>query len=537
MNIALYQGHFPVGAVEANASKIIEIAREAEAGGAAWVVFPELALSGYLPQDLLFDPAFRQAIEAALARLVRELPLGIVTLFGSPLFDSPALRAVPLAQSAGGVTNSAVMIAGGAIQAVYHKQALPQYGVFDEQRYFTPGNTPCVFEWQGQRIALLICEDIWQPEPIETLATCTPFDAIISIHASPFETSKREQRLARVAHVVARFAKPVIYLHQVGVQDELIYDGGSFIHTPEQGVCVLPQFASVLAYTSKCQVAPWAREFALTERAEQYEALCYALRGYVEHHHFPGVILGLSGGVDSALTLAIAVDALGPERVQAVLLPSRFTASMSIEDALAEADALSVPHTLISIESLFEEAHATLAPHFAHSTWDVTEENLQARLRGMILMALSNKSGKMVVTTTNKSELAVGYGTLYGDLAGGFALLKDVFKTDVYALARYRNERSPVIPERVLTRPPSAELRENQCDQDFLPEYAVLDQLIAALLAGELSPEVLTEPRVAEVVRLIRRNEYKRSQAPVGPKVSAHAFGRDWRMPIMQCFQ
>ena len=504
-NIAICQGPFPVGAVAHNTQKILDEAHQTQGD---ILVFPELALSGYPPEDLLFQDAFRLQIDAALSRLKAELPPHILVLVGTPIYRE------------GCIYNALVAFFEGHIVFEYHKQILPNFGVFDEKRYFTAGTKPGILEWKGQRFGLLICEDCWHDAPILQLQNqdCT---RIICINASPFSVGKETERLARAEYAVDLLQIPFLYVNLRGIQDELIYDGGSFLLNPEQAVSWLG-----------------ARfEGATTEII--YQALCFALKGYVEHHRFPGVLLGLSGGVDSALTLAIAVDALGPERVEAILMPSAYTADMSIEDAKHEAEALNVKYQIIPIESLFKTLVAELAPHFETQAWDITEENIQARLRGLILMALSNKSGKMVVTTTNKSELAVGYGTLYGDMAGGFALLKDVYKTEIYPLAHYRNSLGAVIPERVLTRPPSAELRENQTDQDSLPDYALLDQIIRLYQEENIAPEAIIsklshESEVNRVIGLIRRNEYKRRQGPVGPKISQRAFGRDWRMPIMQ---
>ncbi len=517
MNIYFYQGHFPVGAIADNAKKMRGVAEEALHRGAELIVFPELALSGYPPEDLLFQQKFQAGIEAAIAQLQQDLPPEILVILGAPVYRD------------GKIYNALLAFGEGRIVYEYHKQALPNFGVFDDQRYFSAGSTPGVLTWKGHRIGLLICEDLWHSESVKSLGQV---DVVISIHASPFERGKRAKRLQIAMDAYQILKAPIVYVHQIGVQDEVIYDGGSFCIDAQGGVTGFPQFEAGLF----CCFAPGAKGSPSTltllrkgggESATIYQALCFALKGYVDHHGFPGVLLGLSGGIDSALTLAIAVDALGADRVQAVLMPSRYTAAMSIEDAEYEAKALGVSYSIIPIETLFEAFIKAVSPHFSRPEPDLTEENIQARLRGMILMALSNKSGKMVVTTTNKSELAVGYGTLYGDLAGGFALLKDVYKTEVYALARHRNTLGFVIPERVLTRPPSAELRHNQTDQDALPDYVVLDDVIERYMAGEpdLNPQMTA---------LIRRNEYKRKQAPLGPKVSARAFGKDWRMPIMQ---
>ncbi len=524
MNIALYQGHFPVGKIEANLNTLLQQAEKAHARGVGLLFFPELALTGYPPEDLIFQDDFRARIDAALIRLKAALPEGIWIGVGVPLYHDE------------GVYNGFVILEKNRLILVYHKQNLPNYGVFDEARYFTPGQAPAILEWQGQRIGLLICEDIWHDAPLVQLREAEP-DLVVVINASPFEEGKQALRQAVVQKAVSFLQAPILYVHQIGVQDEIIYDGASFYaDTHGHGWAAPPFEAGIFVLSDPPAAVP-----SLSREAELYTALCFALKGYVEHHGFPGVLLGLSGGIDSALTLAIAVDALGRERVQAVLMPSEFSAAISLDDAKAEAEALGIPYEVIPIESLFKNFLTDVSPHFIKTTWDVTEENIQARLRGMILMALSNKSGKMVVTTTNKSELAVGYGTLYGDMAGGFALLKDVYKADVFKLARYRNTLSPVIPERVLTRPPSAELRPDQTDQDTLPNYPLLDAIIKAYVEENQSPEGIKKSLdfkqnqvVDDVIGLIQRSEYKRKQSPLGPKITARAFGKEWRMPVMK---
>lgn len=561
MKIALFQGHFPVGAVSENAEKIIQVAQKALHVGAEVVVFPELALSGYCPQDRLFQASFLSEVVQAIQNLIQACPPEILVIFGAPL------------QQAGLLYNGLLAVAKGRIQYQYYKQALPNQGVFDEKRYFEPGTQPGFFVWQGYRLGFLICEDLWQKEPILQFKAqnLLPLDCLISIHASPFEQGKREQRLDLVKQAAHDLKAPLLYVQSLGFEDELIYDGGSLFVDSAGCVAMLPQFeecfACIPSFTadapflcesdclraetvqSRTQGAEsenvlqacdpyhtpvfWKNGYALSPLAETYQALCFALKAYVDQQHFPGVILGLSGGIDSALTLAIAVDALGRDRVEAVMMPSRYTADLSQTDASTEAMHLGVQYEVISIETLFSTFLQEVSPFFSTSTWGVTEENIQARLRGMILMALSNKSGKLVVTTTNKSELAVGYGTLYGDMAGGFALLKDVYKTEVYALAAYRNTLSAVIPESVMMRPPSAELREAQIDQDSLPDYPALDSFLKRYLGETVKASSLSTVEQAKVLALIQRNEYKRVQAPLGPKITQCSFGRDWRMPVM----
>jgi len=524
MKIALYQGRFPVGAIEENAVKILAVTEQAKAQGAELLFFPELALSGYPPEDLLFQADFKAQIQVMFEKILQELPAGIVIGFGMPWYENEKTY------------NAFLVLEQGKVLHVYRKQELPNFGVFDERRYFSVGELPGFFEYQGQRIGLLICEDLWREAPLQALQQQN-LDLLVSVHASPFESGKQAQRVAVAQKAQAMVKAPLLYVHQVGVQDELIFDGGSFYLNQQGHIAQWPQFKEGLFFcdSAACHKSPIVQD---NETAEIYQALCFALKGYIEHHRFPGVLIGLSGGIDSALALAIATDALGPERVEAILMPSQYTADMSIEDAKAEAEALEVSHQIIAIESLFQSFLHEVSPHFVKPEWDVTEENIQARLRGMILMALSNKSGKMVVSTTNKSELAVGYGTLYGDMAGGFALLKDVYKTQVYELAKYRNTVSQVIPERVITRAPSAELRENQTDQDSLPDYALLDQVLQLYLeenqsVSEIKKMLQQGGEIDQVVKLIRRNEYKRTQAPIGPKISKRAFGKEWRMPIM----
>ncbi len=535
MKIAYYQGHFPVGAIEANAEKIVAKSFEAKAQGVDLIFFPELTLSGYPTQDLLLQKEFRDGITQVSKALIHELPEGIAVGFGTPIYRNDKIY------------NSLVVAERDKVLLEYHKQALPNYGVFDEYRYFTPGNVAGIFNYRGKYIGLLICEDMWHEASMHQLQH-RPLDLVVSINASPFERGKIAERIKIAQNAQAVLKAPVLYVHQIGVQDEIIFDGASFYLDKDSKISIAPQFDEfffVVPMDVKTQEsASGILDSHLcgndSNMKELYQALCFALKGYVEHHKFPGVLVGLSGGVDSALTLAIAVDALGKDRVQAVLMPSRYTADMSNEDAVLEAKALGVDYEVISIEALFGTFLAEISPHFIKQEWDITEENIQARLRGMILMALSNKSGRMVVSTTNKSELAVGYGTLYGDMCGGFALLKDVYKTEVYTLVRYRNTQGMVIPDRVITRAPSAELRENQRDQDSLPDYDILDQIIKLYVEENDSAEIIKvklqlekSNEVDRVIKMINRSEYKRFQSSVGPKVSRRAFGRDWRMPIM----
>lgn len=528
MKIAVYQGRFPVGAILDNSKAIIDVAHQVVRHGAHVLLLPECALSGYAPQDLLYQEDFKNQLMSALDDLLVQLPTELYVLLGSPYYVDDK------------ILNALFVLHQGKIEYVYAKRALPNYNVFDEQRYFTAGQQPGVIEIHGFKCGLLICEDIWDQDVVRALPR--DLDFVFSIHASPFEMDKREQRMMRVSEAVQYLQAPCIYAHQVSGQDELIFDGASFVMDRDAELLgVLPQFEEGLGFVNleadHCELQAWEDEFIFEGVAELYQALVFSVREYVKKNHFKGVLLGLSGGIDSALTLVICVDALGADAVEAVLMPSRFTAAMSIEDAHLEADALEVKTLSISLESMFDSFLNSMTPYFEGQAWDVTEENMQARVRGMMLMALSNKSGKMVVTTSNKSEVAVGYGTLYGDMAGGFDVLKDVYKTDVYRLAVYRNQLDSVIPVRVLTRAPSAELRVDQKDQDTLPDYVVLDGILKLYVEDNFGVEQIVvqgfeRSVVEEIIRMVNKAEYKRQQAPMGPKVSRRAFGDDWRMPV-----
>jgi len=521
-----------VGDIDGNVQRILEACTRArDALHADVVVFPELALSGYPPEDLLLRPGFHLAALHGLER-IRKAVHGIDVIVGYPH------------HAVGGLYNAASLLRDGLVVASYHKQHLPNYSVFDEKRYFAAGTTPCVVDVKGVPVGLTICEDIWSPAPANQAAAAGA-RLIININASPFHIDKGRERETEVRERVQETGLPVIYVNQVGGQDELVFDGESFVMDADG---VLTQ--RMVAFEEAMEVVELAVHEArvrplieavlsppLSREQSAYQALVLGVRDYIDKNRFRGVVIGLSGGIDSALTLAIAVDAVGAERVEAVLMPSRYTADMSLEDAAAEAKTLGVEYSVISIELLFEAFLTALQDEFSGLPVDTTEENIQARCRGVVLMAISNKKRKIVLTTGNKSEMAVGYATLYGDMAGGFDVLKDVPKTLVYRLADYRNTVSPVIPQRVIDRPPSAELAADQCDSDSLPDYDILDPILEMYVEQDRDAEEIVaagfEREVVEqVIRLVDRNEYKRRQAPPGVRITRRAFGRDRRYPI-----
>ncbi len=530
--IALAQLNLLVGDVHGNATRVITTTRRARAEhGADLVVFPELTLSGYPPEDLLFHRGFRRQIEVGLDRVRQELQDACLVV-GFPEYT----RA--------GIYNSAALIAGGSIAAIHRKAELPNYKVFDEKRYFQSGAQPTVADRQGFRVGLLVCEDIWEPESTQ-LARSDGAELLVVINASPYELHKQRER-EDIARIRAReVGLPLVYVNIMGAQDELVFEGNSFVMDAEGRVVMrAPAYEEGIypvefVRQARGKVVPKPGPIApeLSDEASVYGALVLGVRDYVNKHGFPGVVMGLSGGVDSALTLAIAVDALGADRVHAVMMPSRYTSDMSVNDAEEQAKSLGVKYSTLSIENMFETTLATLKNEFAGRPPDATEENIQSRCRMLLLMGISNKTGKMLLTTGNKSEMAVGYATLYGDMAGGFAPIKDCSKMLVYRLAAYRNSLGRVIPQRVIDRPPSAELRHDQKDSDSLPPYDVLDAILEAFIEEDLSVDEL-EARgfdrvtVGRVLDLVKRNEYKRRQAPPGVRVSRRAFGRDWRYPI-----
>jgi NAD+ synthase (glutamine-hydrolysing) len=526
MKIALAQINSTVGDIKGNANKIIGFAQCAQAAGASMMITPELALCGYPPEDLLFRDDFNHACKQALARIAEQCPR-ITLVIGHPQTED------------GERYNAASVLEGGEVLTTYFKHALPNYSVFDEARYFTAGHSPLVFSHRGIQFGVMICADGWESGPA-LKAKNAGAEFLISLNASPYHMEKLDTRHDTLAKRVAETGLPVAYVNMVGGQDELVFDGASFVlDNKGEVVAQLPHFVedlSVIEIENK-QILPASIAPPLSLEASVYHALTLGLADYVNKNRFPSVVLGLSGGIDSALTLAIAVDALGADRVKAVMMSSEFTANISVDDAVEMANLLGVPYSQIPIKDLFSLFRETLAPEFGDLPFNTAEENLQARIRGMLLMALSNKFGSMVVTTGNKSEMAVGYSTLYGDMAGGFSLLKDVPKTLVYKLAEYRNAISRAIPERIITRAPSAELRANQKDQDSLPPYDILDAIMQAYVEEDLSREAIiamgySSQDVNRVTTLIDRNEYKRRQSPVGVRITQRGFGKDRRYPI-----
>lgn len=536
VKIALAQLDLFVGDITGNSRKIQKFAMRArDELQADLAVFPELAISGYPPEDLLFHSGLQRRIDGALDEIVKSIR-GIAVLVGFPEY------------SGGKIYNACVAFRDGEILARYRKHLLPNYRVFDEERYFTAGKEAAVMTLNGVRIGLNICEDVWRPDPAAA-AKAAGAEFLVAINGSPYELDSQSKREAVVHSRVRECRLPVVYLNMVGGQDELVFDGGSFVMDADGKIAFRAEpftegLHCVVLNATGSGVVPEQGEMApyLTTEKSVYGALVTGTRDYVKKNGFPGVVLGLSGGVDSALILAIACDALGSDHVSALMMPFRYTSTMSQEDAAAEAAGLGVQYEVIPIEPMYEATVRQLAKLFAGQKEDATEENIQARCRGMLLMALSNKTGRMLLTTGNKSEMAVGYATLYGDMAGGFAPIKDCSKSLVYRLARYRNSISPVIPERVLNRPPSAELKPNQRDSDSLPEYDVLDPILEAFIEEDLSVDDITargfdRDVVVRVLELVKRNEYKRRQAPPGIRISSRAFGRDWRYPITSGYQ
>ena len=532
LDILMAQLNTRVGDFEGNADRVLAVARRAVAERPAPViVFPELTLSGYPPEDLLLRPSLEGRVQRALERLRRELPAEAVVVLGYP-------RRID-----GRLYNMAGVLKGGELVAEYAKRCLPNYQVFDEKRYFASGDAACVLEIAGIPVALSVCEDIWEEAPILDSAAAGA-KLLLNLNASPFHRGKQRERFEVVGARARTAGIPVVYVNQVGGQDELVFDGGSFaVAATGEVMASAPNFREAECWISAAVDAaghvslegPQAPP--LDDLPATWEALVLGVRDYVEKNGFPRVVLGLSGGVDSALTLAVAVEALGPDRVEAVMMPFRYTSSMSVEDAAEQSRLLGVRHSVISIDGAYNAFMEALAPHFEGLAPDTTEENLQARCRGVLLMSLSNKSGALVLTTGNKSELAVGYSTLYGDMAGGFDVLKDVPKTLVYALCRYRNSLGPCIPERVIDRPPSAELAPDQRDEDSLPPYPVLDDILERYVERDESAEAiiaagLPREQVERVLKLVDRNEYKRRQAPIGVRITRRGFGRDRRYPI-----
>jgi len=533
-HIALAQINPVVGDLGGNAKLIRDAAEVAHRAGAKLLVTPELALTGYPPEDLLLRPAFIEAAADALDQLRTALAAypSLAVIVGHPL------------KTPQGLHNAASVLRDGQCIASYSKHELPNNEVFDEVRYFKPGSLPCTFDLDGCTIGVIICEDAWHAGPAAQ-AKAAGAQLLVSLNASPYHLHKEQLRLQVLRKEIGATGLPFVYVNAVGGQDELVFDGGSFVLNSDGLVATsMPQFESGIGLLAIDQdgepelglIAP-----SQSMESQAYAALVLGVRDYVHKNGFPGVIIGLSGGVDSALVLAVAVDALGAEQVRAVMMPSPYTAEMSWVDAQALAHNLGVQYDVIPIEAPMAALEEALRPSFEGLAPDTTEENIQARIRGTLLMALSNKTGRLVLTTGNKSEMAVGYCTLYGDMAGGFAVIKDIPKTLVYKLCAYRNSLAPVIPERILTRAPSAELRPDQTDQDSLPPYALLDAIVEGYMEQNQSIASLIEcgfdeASVRKITRLIKLNEYKRRQAPPGVRVTTRAFGRDWRYPITSRF-
>ena len=545
LNIAIAQINLHLGAIDKNLAKIREARAEGARLGADLVVTPELSIAGYPPEDLVLKPAFVAACEAAAAELAKDTADGGPGLIvGLPWRDGERLH------------NAVFLLEGGLIVAKRAKVELPNYGVFDEKRVFDAGmpSGPVVF--RGFRLGVMICEDWWLPHVSETLAE-TGAEMLLSVNGSPYEDGKQNVRVTLAVERVVETGLPYVFAAQVCGQDEVVFDGASFILNADRTLAVqMPYFEEAVTLTRwtrteaglVCKPQPLPPE---PDRFELiYQAMMWGLRDYVNKNGFPGVVLGLSGGIDSAISAAVAADALGPERVRAVMLPSPYTSAHSLEDAAACAEMLGIPYETIPISGAMQAFGTALAPAFAGKAPDITEENIQSRSRGLILMAISNKFGPMVLTTGNKSEMSVGYATLYGDMCGGYSVLKDIYKTTVFELSRWRNEHHPkgalthpglAMPERIITKPPSAELRENQTDQDSLPPYDVLDAILESLIEHESSADEIValgydRPTVLRVIKLLDRAEYKRRQAPPGVKITAKAFGRDRRYPLTNGF-
>ena len=530
MKIAVAQINVTVGDFPGNADRIRRAADAAREAGARLVVTPEMALSGYPAEDLWLRDDFCDQCTAELMKLAPYCT-DIAVVVGYPHREGRTRY------------NAAAVLRGGRIEHVYFKQRLPNYSVFDEKRYFETGNRPCVFEVEGRKFGLTICEDLWFPEAAAQ-AKAAGAEILLSINASPFNRAQQAERYQRMGARVKEAKLPLLYVHGTGGQDELVFDGASFALDADGMVTyqaeTFREAIDIVQLEGATLRGPMAKP--LTEEELIYRALMIGVGDYVNKNRFPGVLLGLSGGIDSALVLAICVDALGPGRVHAVMMPSDYTASISVEDSREMAKIHGVKYTEIAIKPIFETFRAQLAASFTDRAEDTTEENLQSRIRGTLLMAMSNKFGSIVVTTGNKSEMATGYCTLYGDMAGGYAVIKDIVKTLVYRLSNWRNTRGRVIPARVIERPPSAELRPDQTDQDSLPPYEVLDAVVERYMERDLSLEQIAGmgydmAAVRQVVRLIQLNEYKRRQAPPGVRITPRGFGKDWRYPITSGFR
>ncbi|MFM9880946.1 MAG: NAD+ synthase [Burkholderiaceae bacterium] len=559
--ICVAQLNLVVGDLPGNARQIIEASRSAYAQGARLVLTPELSVCGYACEDLFLRPAFLQACDDAVDAVCSALAdlNGLRVVVGHPLRASGTLRT--RSQSVHRSFNAASVLGDGRRLHTYAKRELPNYQVFDERRYFVPGQEACVFEVgegpAGLQVGVLICEDAWFEAPA-LAAKAAGAQLLAVINASPFHVGKGGERITRMAQRAQSVGLPLVYAHLVGGQDEVVFDGGSFCLSAEGKLTGQAPYFKPFSLLAKVSPAGAAMDSGVTlaadvaapdtDDAQLWHALVLGVRDYVGKNGFPGALLGLSGGIDSALVLAIAVDALGKDRVRTVMMPSPYTADISWLDAREMAQRLGVRYDELSIAPAFEIYKSTLAQEFAGLPEDTTEENLQARIRGTLLMALSNKFGSIVLTTGNKSEMATGYCTLYGDMAGGFAVIKDLFKNVVFRLARWRNQHDPYgsganpIPERIITRPPSAELKAGQTDQDSLPPYDVLDALLQRYMEEDHSVQDLlaagfAAPDVERVTRLVKQNEYKRRQAPPGIRVTHRSFGKDWRYPITNRFR
>lgn len=530
MRVAVAQMNVVLGDLAGNAHRIAEAAKRACAQGADLLLTPELSLCGYPPEDLLLRPDFYRSVDLALVALTQDtVDLDIAIVVGHP------------EQAGAHYYNAASVLYQGKRLCTYRKQHLPQYEVFDELRYFTAGGESVVFDHAGTRFGLAICEDIWFAAPAQA-AKAAGAEVLLVLNASPYHLDKTVDRQSVLAQRVAETGLSIVYCNLVGGQDELVFDGASCLVAADgQTVLQLPQFAEDMATADLSDAGDWHTQAALTPltelNAQIYNAMVLGVRDYFAKNGFAGAYLGLSGGIDSALTLCVAVDALGADRVRPIIMPSPYTAQMSIDDSWALCANLGVKGELVDIQPAMQSYENLLAPYFVGMAPDTTEENLQARIRGNLLMALSNKSGWLVLTTGNKSEMAVGYCTLYGDMAGGFAVLKDLLKTKVYDVSRWVNRAGEVIPWRIIERPPSAELRPDQTDQDSLPPYEVLDAIVTAYMEQDQSPrEIIAlgyrEADVRRVVRLLRISEYKRRQSPVGIRLTRRGFGKDWRYPI-----
>jgi NAD+ synthase len=545
LKIAIAQLNLHVGAIDKNLAAIRAARAQAAALGADLLVTPEMSISGYQPEDLVLKPAFVAACEAAVDELAQDTADGGPGLIiGTPWRNNEFLH------------NAAFVLDGGSIIARRAKHELPNYGVFDDKRVFAPGPAPGPVGFRGFRLGVLICEDWWFPAVSETLQE-SGAEILLSINASPFEDGKQARRVTLAVERVVETGLPYIFAALTGGQDEIVYDGASFVLNADRTLALqMPYFEEALAVTE------WARtETGLVcaphplpaepHRLDLiYRSMMTGLYDYVTKNRFPGIILGLSGGIDSAISAAVATDALGPAKVRAVMLPSPYTSTHSLEDAALCAQYLGIHYDIVPISGAMDAFAAALAPAFGNREPDTTEENIQSRTRGLILMAMSNKFGHMLLTTGNKSEMSVGYATLYGDMCGGYSVLKDVYKTTVFDLCRWRNDSAPpnalgpqgkVMPERVITKPPSAELKDNQTDQDSLPPYEILDAILLRLIEGEASIDSVVadgydRATVVRVWKLLDRAEYKRRQAPPGVKITPRAFGRDRRYPMTNGF-